>query len=490
MKEIILVLSFFVYAFLGHRLEKILVSQYYSLKRFYKTLPSFYIKEKRNKMIYLITFFFFLAIERWVPLLAFIYLFFFSFLFPSFKQKWTKRSIRLFLVYVLCYLPFFFLPSYYITIFFSFFMVFVPLFLTISYLFIFPFEKAVSLYYVKKAQKKLKKMPHLKTIAVTGSYGKSSCKNFLLQILSFFYPTQATPKSYNTVMGITKFINQELLDTTEILILEFGVDEKGGMDRLCHAFPPDYGILLSIGKMHLATFHTLENIFQEKRKILDYAKKGFFSLDNAFLASKKEELQAFSSLSYQDYFSSFSRTQDGLTATMLGREIHFSFSGAFQLYNIAAALMVGEKLGLTREQMLPLLPSLEGVEHRLEKRREGHLLIYDDAYNGNEEGILEAILTVKTQEGKKAILTPGVIELGKYYREVNENIGKHLTEFDLVLVVSEDQNHPIYEGYLSSNGNKERFHYVSSFKEGMELIRHAQIDVLLIANDAFSTHLK
>ena len=89
-----------------------------------------------------------------------------------------------------------------------------------------PVEKLVYYYYFNKAKKTLKNMPHLKIIGITGSYGKTSSKNILNDILSIKYNTLPTPKNYNTPYGLMITTNNYLDKFTEILIGEMGAFKK------------------------------------------------------------------------------------------------------------------------------------------------------------------------------------------------------------------------------------------------------------------------
>ena len=496
MKIIIFLLSLFLFSLFFLRHEALLISQYYSKKRYLMTLFQ-EDKKRMTKSFYLFFFpllfflLFFLKIE-YVTIL-FLCAWLIDYLFsPSFMPlKKTRRSLTLFFFSFILWGTIIYFSSYILRLIFASMLPFMASFcLLISSTLLQPYEKEIQKYYIKKAKRTMKNNPHLITIAITGSYGKSSFKYFLYQFLKMKYQVIMTPKSINTPMGITKFINENLDEHTEIMILEFGVDEKKGMDRLLSIVVPDIGVLTAIGKMHMKTFHSLENIYLEKRKLLFKAKKGYFSMDSSYLKAKEKDLTTMEGYSYQDIFSYVNRHENGLEVEYMKERMIIPLYGMFQLSNISGAIQVATDLGVSKKEIRQILPSLEGVEHRFKKRKEGHMTIFDDAYNGNEEGILEAIQTVMLQKGKKAIITPGVIELGKDYEKVNQNIGRHLIHFDRVYIVSKENKHPLYDGYMENNGEKDRIEFVSCFLEGYQRCKEEKINVLLIANDTFSTFLK
>lgn len=496
MKITLFLLSFIVYFLFFYRHEALFISQYYHRKRYFLTLFQEY-KTRMKKRFYqflILSFLFFLFFLSSFYIVLFFLLGWLLYYFlstPYIPFKKTRRSITLLITcLVLLGILLYFSPSFFYIFYAILIPIFVPFLLALSALIVTPYEKCIQHYYIRQAKKKLRMNPNLQVIAITGSYGKSSFKKFLYQFLKTKYQVIMTPKSVNTPMGITKFINENLQENIEIIILEFGVDEKGGMDRLLKIVVPQIGVLTAVGKMHLKTFHSLEGIYQEKRKLIDQAKKGYFSLDSDFLKERQDELQNKEGYSYHEYFSAIKRTEQGLEVEYRKERITIPIYGLFQLENISGAIKIALSLGVSYRDIRCVLPSLEGVEHRFTKRKEETLTIFDDAYNSNDKGMLEAIQTVMLQKGKKAIITPGIIELGEDYEKVNQNIGRHLMGFKKIYVVSKEKKHPIYEGYLQQGGDKNCIEFVSCFKEGYKKCKDEKMDVLLIANDAFSTYLK
>ena len=95
---------------------------------------------------------------------------------------------------------------------------------------------------------------------ITGSFGKTTIKNILYEIIKKDYITVSTPKSYNTELGICKVINESVNNSTEILILEAGAAELGDLKKICEIVKPDICVISEIGNQHLETFKTIENI--------------------------------------------------------------------------------------------------------------------------------------------------------------------------------------------------------------------------------------
>ena len=132
-----------------------------------------------------------------------------------------------------------------------------------------PIEKLVYLYYKSKAKNKLRSMNNLKVIGVTGSYGKTSCKNVLSDILNIKYNALATTKNLNTDYGLMMTINNNLDRFTDVFIAEMGAYVRGDIKKLCDFVKPKYGILTTIGTAHLESFGSEENIIKAKFELIE-----------------------------------------------------------------------------------------------------------------------------------------------------------------------------------------------------------------------------
>ena len=143
-----------------------------------------------------------------------------------------------------------------------------------------PIEKCVYIYYKSKAQKKLKSMSNLKIIGITGSYGKTSSKNILSDILNIKYNALPTPKNLNTYNGLIMTVNNYMDKFTDIFIAEMGAYVRGEIAGLCKLVKPQYGILTTIGKAHLESFGSEENIVKGKFELIESLPKNGFAILN------------------------------------------------------------------------------------------------------------------------------------------------------------------------------------------------------------------
>ena len=155
-----------------------------------------------------------------------------------------------------------------------------------------PIEAGVNQHFINDAKRKLKEVPGLKIIGVTGSYGKTSVKFYLQTLLQEKYSVLVTPESFNTPMGVVRTIRESLKPTHEIFICEMGARHVGDIKEICDIVHPHHGIITSIGPQHLETFFNMDNIKNTKFELADALPEGgmlFLNGDNDYIQEKAVE---------------------------------------------------------------------------------------------------------------------------------------------------------------------------------------------------------
>ena len=144
-----------------------------------------------------------------------------------------------------------------------------PFFLGLAARLAAPVERAVQRWYLNDARRKLAARPDLIRVGITGSYGKTSVKVILATLLREKYNVLSTPSSFNTPMGLTRVIREQLSSEHEVFIAEMGARHVGDIAELCALVQPRYGLLTSVGPQHLETFFTLENVARTKYELVE-----------------------------------------------------------------------------------------------------------------------------------------------------------------------------------------------------------------------------
>lgn len=355
--------------------------------------------------------------------------------------------------------------------------------------------------YINQAKQILKQMPNLTVIGVTGSYGKTSVKNFLAKTLGTKYEVLTTPLNYNTTMGVVKTIRENLKPIHQIFICEMGATKPGDIKEICDIVKPTIGVITSIGPQHLESFKSIENIINTKFELANSVKENggitFLNFDNEYLAKQPLENNTFTyginntNLNY-NAFDLYSSSR-GLTFKMhdntSNNDIEFKTKliGKHNVINLAVAIGVAKHLGISFEKSAHAIREIRSVEHRLELLPHGDFTIIDDSYNSNPISSKSALDTLAEFEGTKIIITPGLIELGNDEKKYNFEFGKYMTNIcDYIFLVNSNSAKSILEGINSTSFNKNKIFTVNTPQEAIAQISNLKIEgkiTALLEND-------
>lgn len=361
--------------------------------------------------------------------------------------------------------------------------VFLPL--VIAYLGSSLIEKFLFTLYKKEAKKRLQSIENLQIVCITGSYGKTSIKNFVASILAAKYKVYATPRSVNTIGGIVRDVNESLPLDTQVYVCEAGAREMDDIRVIAEFLEPQSVIVGKVGLQHLEYFKNLQNIIATKLQIMKSPR-----LQKAFIhTSVTDEVHEKVSF-FGNTISDIEANLQGTSFTLHPQEalhvsqneslkLHTVILGSFQTMNIEAAVLVAKHLGLSDEEITKAVAKLKPVEHRLERIDAGGKIILDDGYNGNIDGMLEGVRLCSLHNGRKVIVTPGLVESTDALNlELIDAINK---VFDIAIVTSA-LNSELFEKHLTVANT-----IILKDKTKLTEVLGAQTragDIILFANDA------
>jgi len=361
-----------------------------------------------------------------------------------------------------------------------------------------PVEKSINDGFIRDAERIIGEMPRLTVIGVTGSYGKTSVKFYLGKLLSAKYNVLVTPESYNTTLGVVRTVREHLRPTHEVFVCEMGAKGIGEIKEICDIVRPKMGVITSIGPQHLETFGNVENIIKTKFELEEALPEGgtiFLNTDNDYIAARKVTARR---ISYGADREADYRARDiivseqGSEFKMTGRDgAEYSFVtkliGHHNVQNIAGAIAVADTLGVPMEDIAVQVRRLESVPHRLQLIRRGRDLIIDDAFNSNPSGAKAALTVLGEFSGFKALITPGMIELGEKQYELNYEFGRQASEVcDFVALVGERQTKPIYDGLISAGYDKNKIFVGATIQAALaaaEAVVTSERKIILLEND-------
>lgn len=413
----------------------------------------------------------------------------------------TSRVKRLFVtltvLYLLLSLILWFLSPLAVAVIYAAWALLLWLWVLVANLLNFPAEKMVAGWYISDARKKLQSMPELIVIGITGSYGKTSTKNFLHALLSARYNVLMTPESFNTTMGVVRTVRERLKPSHQIFIVEMGAKNPGDIKEICDLVQPRYGMITSIGEQHLETFHTVDNIIKTKFELADSLPENgivFLNADNEYIRQHPVAGQTVTYGVAMDSSAQYSASdievdRQGSRFTVSapnGEKAAFitKLLGAHNIQNLVGCIAVAHTLGIPLSELVYPVRLLKPVQHRLQLLPNGFI---DDAYNANPAGFRSALDVLKSFDAQRVLVTPGMVELGDRQNPLNRELGEYAADCcDYAILVGEKQAPPLKEGLLSGGFPADRICVVTTLQDGiahLQTLPTAERRIVLLEND-------
>ncbi len=332
-------------------------------------------------------------------------------------------------------------------------------------------------------------MTNLKVVGITGSYGKTSSKNILADVLNIKFNTLPTPKSLNTFNGLMITVNNKLTKFDDCFIAEMGAYVKGEINGLCKLVNPKYGIITSIGTAHLETFGSEKAIQEGKMELIEYLPK-----DGIGVLNRDDEKQRDYVIKNKDHCkilwvgidtkdkvdvraSNIKCSSEGTSfeCTFGNDKKKYEFKtrllGKHNVYNIISALALGYEFGISVEKLQQAVKKIRAIEHRLEIKKFPKFYQIDDAYNSNPVGAKSALDVLEMMDGYKVVVTPGMVELGNKEEYYNKEFGKQIANVaDKVILVGEKKTKPILEGLKESKFNEKDIEVINDVREAYVIL--------------------
>ena len=364
-----------------------------------------------------------------------------------------------------------------------------------------PIEKMINNWYKYDAEDRLEKRADLIKIGITGSYGKTSTKFILAAILSEKYDVLATPSSFNTPMGLTRVIREQLEPHHQVFLAEMGARHVGDIKELVELVKPKYGVLTSVGAQHLETFGNVETVANTKYELIEglpqdgvafFGKDGEW-VDKLYARCKIEKYCAGLSGGFKNmYAEDITVGPEGSSFTLCTAEgervaCKTRMLGMHNIGNIVLACMVGKRLGMTMDEVARGVNKTEPVEHRLQLiKNPNGVTVIDDAFNSNPVGAKAALDVLRDFPGRRVIVTPGMVEGGEDEAALNYTFGSQMYEScDVIILVGKKRTEPIRKGALDAGFDAAQLYPVGNLTEATQLLAHIgkPNDVVLFEND-------
>lgn len=293
----------------------------------------------------------------------------------------------------------------------------------------------------------------VKIIAVTGSVGKTTCKDMTAAVLSQKFRTLKTDGNFNNNIGVPKTLFR-LSHEHQVAVVEMGMNHVGEIDYLTRIARPDAAIITNIGDAHIENLGSREGILQAKGEIFETMTPDGLAVlngDDPLLRPLAGKLVPQTVLCGEDHqppyeaLSVHSLGARGVECTVKTPQATFPVTipapGAHMIYPTLMACAIGERYGLSPQELQRGIEAFVPTKMRMNVLHQGGITILDDGYNANPQSMRAALEILSQTEGTyRAAVLGDMFELGDLGPELHRSMGEwavDLGNIDSLLAVGD-----------------------------------------------------
>ena len=331
---------------------------------------------------------------------------------------------------------------------------------------------------IKKATIKTRGLKKMKVIGITGSYGKTSTKEFLHAILSEKYKVIRTTGNNNTNIGVAYTVLNKVSDEYDYFICEMGAYKIGEIAEICNIVKPKIGILTGINEQHLDLFGSIENTIKAKSELIEALPEDGMAIINSRIKNLAcwqagQELR----IKNKKYFSidnvrNIKVYQDYMEFDFQNQIFKLNLLGKHYIENVLSAIMTAEYLGMNLDEIKNAIEKIKPAEFMMRKLNGPNNSIFiDDSYSANPDGVLAALnyLDEAYQDYKKIIVFPGIIELGSSSKKIHKKLFSRIDEVcDTAYILNTEYRIPNIKNNCKFIFEKDFYRVVEMLKNNLD----------------------
>ncbi len=369
-----------------------------------------------------------------------------------------------------------------------------PILLDLALLITLPFERRAARRWVRQAEQRLRAAAPV-TVAITGSYGKTTTKQYVRHLVSGQRSVLASPASFNNTAGLARTLNEHLTPGTEVFVAEMGTYGPGEIRAMCAWVQPSIGVIVNIGPVHLERMRTLDGVAAAKAEItehvstavLNVSAHGMAGLADRLAAEGRRVVRVATDADHPGTDVVVLDDGNGSLDVSVGSHHHVIKETGAHAANVASALGVVIALGLDIGAAVDRLDSLPVAEHRQEVTRTGMgVIVIDNTFSSNPASAASslALMTRLREPGARGVvITPGMVELGPLQPEENRSFAVAADDAASDLVIVGQTNRRALEAGAANRDI--RVHYALNRERAVQWVRRTLTDgdVVLYEND-------
>lgn len=329
----------------------------------------------------------------------------------------------------------------------------------------------------------------IEVVAITGSVGKTSTKDMIANVLSQKYKTLKTEGNYNNHIGVPLTLLK--LEEHEVAVVEMGMNHLGEISKLTAIAKPTICAITNIGTSHIGNLGSRENILKAKLEILEgnEQKQIVINNDNDLLHKfneEEEEKEKINIITYGIEENSYvyasniiEKEEESQILCHIGEEsfnVKVPVAGRHFIYNALCAASVGNKLGMTNEEIKKGIETFKLTKKRMDiETLENGVKIINDTYNASFESMKGAIQNLSRYQSRKIAVLGDMFELGTYAQELHKKVGTEVAKNNIDILMCAGENAKYIAKQAKEEGMESKnIYYFENKKEIINKIKEIQ----------------
>ena len=331
-------------------------------------------------------------------------------------------------------------------------------------------------------------------IGVSGSVGKTTCKEMLSTVLAQKFHTLTTQKNLNHALGVPLTLFQ-LNSAHQIAVIEMGISDFGEMDYLADIVRPDFAVLTNCGDAHLEKLGDRAGVLRAKTEMIRHLPLH----GTAFVNGDDEQLRSYQpptprkrvlfGLNEGNHIRATELVSDenGVSCNIDGYSFYTSATGEHLIYSILPSYALGKQLGMSNEEIAAGISAFSPLSGRGNIISAPRCTIIDHSYNANPSSTRAALAALSSRSGRKVAILGDMYELGNNSAELHYNIGKSAASSTDLLICVGNLGADIHRGAMDAECSSYYFADLSELKTQLPQLIKQGDQVLIKASH--SMHL-